>query len=364
MMRAATFFDGEEWREGSVALDGERMLVSDERPASDLPRMAGAIIGGFTDHHVHLQLVDHTALAHSTLARVIDLGADPGVIASYAEAARFVSVAGASSLNDRGGDDTRVVSVAGASSLNEHDRSLSERSETKRADHAVVIEFAGAFLTPVGGYPSDRDWAPADSWREIVDEAAAAAAVREMAEAGASCIKVASNAAAGPVFDDDLFRAIILHAAARRLPIVAHAEGRGEAQRAARLGATRLAHAPFTERLDDDEIAAQAASVSWVSTLAIHGGADLRIATDNTRRFHAAGGTVLYGTDMGNGPAPVGLNPVEIAVLRDVGIRGVDLLRALAPQDPRGPGIRLLHLPDVDAAPTFARPLTIDDLKA
>ncbi len=322
-MNAATFFDGEEWRDGTIEMIDGRMLLRPGSPASDLrlsdlPRLDGVIVGGFTDHHVHLQLVDHALLHDSTLGRVIDLGGNPAAVAALSEgAARFVSV-----------------------------------------------EFAGAFLTPVGGYPSDRDWAPAGSFREIADTAAATAAVAEMADAGASCIKVANNSTAGPVFSDLLFRAIVEAAAARGLPVVAHAEGVGEAQRAVRLGAARLAHAPFTERLDDAEVTAQAASVSWISTLAIHEGDTHATAVDNVRRFHAAGGTVLYGTDMGNGPMPVGLNPSELTALRDAGLDGIDLLRALAPQNPLDPAALLLRLPGTDADPTLARPLTSADLKA
>ncbi|WP_050722398.1 amidohydrolase family protein [Microbacterium sp. GCS4] len=348
-MRTATFFDGEGWREGVVLIDDDgRMLLRDEPSASRIPRLDGVIVGGFTDHHVHLQLVEHELLAQSRLGRVVDLGGDPGVVASYADAARFVSLR---SLNDRDGELRSP---------------REERSdETKRATR---IEYAGAFLTPVGGYPSDRDWAPAGSVREIVNEASstssAADAVAEMADAGASCIKIASNRTAGPVFDDIVFRAIVEAASAHGLPVVAHAEGRGEAQRVARLGAATLAHAPFTERLDDEEIAEQAASVTWISTLAIHGGADLHVALDNVRRFHAACGRVLYGTDMGNGPTPVDLNPLELAALRDAGLDGPALRGALAPRDPRDPASVLLLLPHRDADPTHARRLTAADLEA
>lgn len=320
-MGAATFFDGEGWREGVVSVDdGGRMLLRHEPAPRGVPRLDGVIVGGFTDHHVHLQLVEHELLAESRLGRVVDLGGNPGVVASLAEGAR-----------------------------------------------PTLIEYAGAFLTPRGGYPSDRDWAPVGSVREIENDASstarAAAAVAEMADAGASCVKVASNRSAGPVFDDIVFRAIVEAASARGLPVVAHAEGRGEAQRVARLGAATLAHAPFTERLADDEIAEQAASVSWISTLAIHGGADLHVVLDNLRRFRAAGGRVLYGTDMGNGPTPVDLSALEIAALRDAGLNGPALLRALAPGDPRDPASVLLLLPHRDTDPTRARRLTAADLE-
>ncbi|WP_311258670.1 hydrolase [Microbacterium sp. WCS2018Hpa-9] len=365
-MKAATFFDGEGWRDGIIDLDGERMLLRDEPPASDLPfsdrpRLDGVIIGGFTDHHVHLQLVDHALLHRSTLGRVVDLGANPAVIATLSAALRGAKIASA----DPCGAKNASESTFSGAFLTPHGMTTPHETP-RRTSHPVSVEFAGAFLTPVGGYPSDRHWAPAGSFREIADTATAERAVGEMADAGASCIKVASNSSAGPVFSDLLFRAIVEAAAARGLPVVAHVEGAGEARRTALLGAARLAHAPFTERLDDAELVAQAASVSWISTLAIHDadGETRSTAVDNVRRFHEAGGTVLYGTDMGNGPTPVDLNPAELAALRDGGIDGTDLLRALAPQNPLDPASLLLRLPATDADPTLARPLTSADLKA
>lgn len=318
-MRAATFFDGEEWREGVISLADGRMLVRDATPADHLPRLDGIVTGGFTDHHVHLQLVDTTGLAASTLGRVVDLGAN------VTEVARLGATLG-----------------------------------------PVRLEYAGAFLTAPGGYPSDRAWAPAGSVREINDPAQAAEAVDEMADAGARSIKVASNTTAGPVFGDELIRAIVDLAQSRGLTVTAHAEGPGEAQRISRLGVARLAHTPFTEMLDDDEIAAQAASVAWISTLAVHDDETRRVATENVRRFHAAGGTVLYGTDMGNGPTPVGLNAGEIAALRAAGLDEDAVLRALDPLDPRDPGARLLVLPRTpgdSVDPLRARPLLPEDLK-
>jgi imidazolonepropionase-like amidohydrolase len=180
-----------------------------------------------------------------------------------------------------------------------------------------------------------------------------------MADAGATRIKVASNSTAGPVFADAVFRTIVELAGARGLPVVAHAEGPGQAQRAARLGAATLAHAPFTERLTEEEIAEQAASVSWISTLAIHDDADRARAIDNVRRFHAAGGAVLYGTDMGNGPTPVDLNPREIDALREAGVEGAALLQALHPVDPSDPASVQLLLPEGDADPLHAQILEV-----
>jgi imidazolonepropionase-like amidohydrolase len=74
-----------------------------------------------------------------------------------------------------------------------------------------------------------------------------------------------------------------------------------------------------------------------VSTLDIHGfGGDtqeLRTAIDNLRRFHEAGGVVLYGTDLGNGPIPPGVDLREILLLREVGLTPEEIVEAMA----RGP---------------------------
>lgn len=341
-MRAATFFDGEGWRGGTLSVHGDRMLLASGSPASDLPRLDGVIIGGFTDHHVHLQLVEHARLDGSRLGRVVDLGANPDAVARLAAH-----------------NSSRIAVAPGESHRLASESADLEELRTPTAGRATDVEYAGAFLTAVGGYPSDRSWAPTGSFREIATVEDAAEAVAEMADAGATRIKVACNSSAGPVLDDDLFRTIVELSSLRGLPVVAHAEGPGQAQRVARLGARSLAHAPFTERLSDAEIAAQAASVSWISTLAVHDDAGRAIAVDNVRRFHAAGGAVQYGTDMGNGPTPVDLNPRELDALREAGVDGPALLRALAPVDPLDPASVLLLLPHPTSDPIDARPLKV-----
>lgn len=209
-----------------------------------------------------------------------------------------------------------------------------------------AVAFAGAFLTAPGGYPSDRSWAPAGSVEEVGSPEAAVAAVDRQVAAGASFVKVALHSGAGPVPDDATLAALVGHAHARGRDVVAHVEGRGMAARAFEAGVDRLAHAPFSERLPDDLLAAMArprsadhdpprarargdgrdepdgdrnlvlggagvSRVSWVSTLDVHGWgsptAEQDVAIDNVRRFVALGGTVVYGTDLGNGPLPPGV---------------------------------------------------------
>jgi hypothetical protein len=254
----------------------------------DGPRLAGTVLPGFVDSHVHLGLVDAAGLVPGGISRVVDLGWDPAVVAALA---------------------------------------------ASTAPDAVAVEFAGAFLTAPGGYPGDRSWAPPTAVREVSTGAGASAAVAEMAGFGASVIKIALNSAAGPVWADALLDTVVAAAHAAGLPIVAHAEGPGQAMRAVAAGVDALAHTPWTERLSDDDVAACAARCAWISTLDIHGrgegGRAHETAVDNLGRFAALSGRVLYGTDLGNGPLPVGINPRELAALGEAGLSTGDLVRAL-----------------------------------
>ena len=133
------------------------------------------------------------------------------------------------------------------------------------------------------------------------------------------------------------------------LPVVAHCQGPGMVELALAGGVAALAHTPWTHRLDDEVVAeAVEAGQAWVSTLDIHGygtpSADQDRAVDNLARFHAAGGRVLYGTDLGNGPLPETLNLREVGLLVDAGLYrrrpagGAD--RPLAVRRPRRTGDR------------------------
>lgn len=249
--------------------------------------LPGVLLPGFTDHHVHLQLHPADALellAAGGFSRVVDLGGDPDVLAVLAEPDPF----------------------------------------------AAALEFAGAFLTAPGGYPSDRAWAPAGSWREIASTDDAELAVAEQVAAGASRIKIALNSDAGPVWSDALLAEVVVEIRAAGLPVVAHVEGPGQADRAIAAGVDVLAHAPFSEVLPAGAVErAVAQGQRWVSTLAIHEHAERAIATANVRGFRAAGGELLYGTDLGNGEQPLGLNPAELTALAEAGLDETAVLRAL-----------------------------------
>lgn len=282
---------------------------------------AGVSLPPLIDHHVHLHLIDPSRLGRGGIAGVLDLGGDPVDLAR------------------------------------------------RPRDGMPRLDYAGAFLTAPGGYPAGRSWAPAASVREISDPSehpgiagGAATAVDEQASFGASVIKVALNADAGPVPDRATLAAIVGAARAHGLPVVAHVEGAGTARSAIEAGVAALAHVPFTEELDRALIrAAVGLGQRWISTLAIHRADPVGRATArvNLERFLAAGGTVLYGTDLGNGDLPVGVNPRELAALHDAGLRGEALVAALTDPWPRSdpshgvstfiPGDPPAHADDVPA---------------
>jgi hypothetical protein len=253
---------------------------------------------GVVDRHVHLGLVDRALLADGPVAEVHDLGWDPRESTAWAAT----------------------------------------------PPSGVRVRYVGPFHTAPGGYPSGRSWAPDAAVRHVASRRAAAEAVADVAAAGGFAVKVALHAGMA-LLPDDVLGALVTEAHAAGLPVVVHAEGAGQAGRAVDAGADTLVHVPWTEPLSP-QLIARAAHMTWISTLAIHDRpgqpAGPEPALDNARRFVAAGGTLVYGTDMGNGPTPVGVNEREIELLGEVGLTGEALLRAvLGPADApalTGPG--------------------------
>lgn len=297
--------------------------------SGDHPGEAGTMLPPLIDHHVHLMIVGREALHDTALAGVVDLGGP--LDATAAHAAR---------------------------------------------DGLPVVAFAGSFLTARGGYPVGRPWAAEGSAREIDADtgdgrgalpSAAETAVAEQHAFGASVIKVALNSLAGPVFDRATLDAIVAAAHERGLPVVAHVEGEGMTRLAIDAGIDALAHTPFTERLDTALIArAVAAGQRWISTLFVAGDDDdatpeREIALDNLARFHAAGGRVLYGTDLGNGDQPLGVNPAELELLAQAGLGASAIVSSITEAWPSA--VAAGH----DGIATFVsgpRPVALDELPA
>jgi imidazolonepropionase-like amidohydrolase len=195
-------------------------------------------------------------------------------------------------------------------------------------------------LTGHGGYPTRAGWGPEGTGRELHGPEDATATVAGLAARGATAIKVSLNAEAGPTPTDAELTAICDEAHGHDLPVTAHAQGKGQVERALGAGVDELAHAPWSERLSDGTIEAAASRMRIVSTLHIHGpGRSLEVAMDNIRRFRAAGGDVSYGTDLGNGGIPPGIDARESELLARAGMSNEEVLGAMirAPLDDDAP---------------------------
>jgi len=278
-------------RTAYTLLDGLLQPVGpDARADIEVP---GTLFPRLTDHHVHLTLVDPEPLLAGGITHVVDLGGDPALTGRLRRDAAFPG----STLPD--------------------------------------IHIAGAFLTCPGGYPKGRDWAPDPAVVELRDPDEAEAAVRTQAAAGASVIKVALNSDTGPVPTPELLVAIVTAARAEGVPVAAHVEGERMTERALDAGVNVIAHAPFTERLEPALIARMSrAGTAVISTLDIHGWGDRTPAFDNAlhnvRHLAAAGVRVLYGTDLGNGPLPLGVNSRELEALAEAALERDALVAGIA----------------------------------
>jgi imidazolonepropionase-like amidohydrolase len=219
---------------------------------------------------------------------------------------------------------------------------LADASETPSFS-GPLIRAAGPMLTAPGGYPTADGWAPPGTGRELRGPEDAAAAVRDLAARGAAAIKVSLNAEAGPTPSDAELAAVADAASAADVPVTAHAQGAGQVERALGAGFDELAHTPWTHRLSDEVVAAAAQRLRIVSTLDICSfGRDtpqIRTALDNLRRFHTAGGTVIYGTDLGNGAIPPGIHTRELRLMVEAGMEYEEVLEAMvrAPIEPGAP---------------------------
>ena len=270
--------------------------------ADDELDVDGFLMPGAADRHVHIGLADPGAVLLGGVTAVRDLAWPPDVI----------------------------FPLAGASEL--------------PTFNGPLIRAAGPMITAPGGYPTAERWAPPGTGLEIRGADEAATAVEALADRGAAAIKVSLNAEAGPTPTDVELAAIIQAAGERGLPVTAHVEGLGQAERALGAGVSEFAHCPWSERLSESVLEAAAKAVRIVSTLDIWSFGnvtpELRTAADNMARFRAAGGAVVYGTDLGNGAIPPGIDVREILLLREtVGMTGDEILEALVagPLESGGP---------------------------
>jgi imidazolonepropionase-like amidohydrolase len=279
----AWFGPGALVRHAAVVCDGGRVTYAGPSAAAphadDLLEVGGFLMPGVADRHVHIRLADPGAVLLGGVTAVRDLAWTPDEIFELANASELPTFTG------------------------------------------PVIRATGPMLTAAGGYPTSSSWAPPGTGRELAGPEDAAAAVAEFADHGAAAIKVSLNSEAGPTPSDAELAAIVQTAHERALPVTAHVQGPGQAERAVGAGMDEFAHTPWTERLSDLLLASAARSMRIVSTLDILSFGDvtpdLRTACDNLVRFRAAGGTVVYGTDLGNGAIPAGIHLREALLLHE-----------------------------------------------
>ena len=289
----AAVFDGT----GGSPVPGQTVAVAAGRvaavgPAGSVEVPAGArvvdgtgltVLPGLIDAHVHLDFYPPAAVLRGGVTTVRDLGWPAGRLAALRE----------------------LAGRPGAAS-----------------PHLLA---AGQIITVPGGYPTRAAWAPAGTARPVTGAAEAAEAVAELAAAGAAVIKVALDDRVGPTLPEPLLAAVVAAARAAGLGVTAHVAGPAEVAKALDAGVAELAHWPLGDRhLPRRLVDRLAAAVTVVPTLHVEP-SPARLA--GVREFMAAGGLVVYGTDLGNQGPPPG---VDVEELRLLVVAGLEPGQALA----------------------------------
>ncbi len=180
---------------------------------------------------------------------------------------------------------------------------------------------AGPMLAAPGGYPT-QSWGSGGFGLECATTEEATAAVDDLADRGASLIKISLEN--GPRLSDETIAAVVARAHERDLKVLAHAMGDADAAAAAAFGVDGLAHTPL-EPLTPATVAAFDGRVV-ISTLHAFGSGE--VAMSNLGALHDAGATILYGTDFGNS-VTAGIDPVELMSMLAAGLDSTEVLEAL-----------------------------------
>jgi imidazolonepropionase-like amidohydrolase len=187
---------------------------------------------------------------------------------------------------------------------------------------------AGPLVTAPGGYPIPVFGA--EIALEVRGQAQARAAVRDLARRGADVIKIALEPGFGwPVLTAAEVGAIVDEAHARELPVVAHATAQFGAELALTQGADELVHYPCGGLLPETRrelVEREIEIVATLHALDVTGACGDPVAAAS--EFVAAGGRLLYGSDMGVQGIPDGIDVEELRLLRRAGLSPAEVLAA------------------------------------
>jgi imidazolonepropionase-like amidohydrolase len=284
-------------RDGVVLIQGEKIVSMGRRAQMQFPETAHVldcfgltITSGLWNSHVHFferKWADVAAIPAPELGRQLQ---------------HMLTRYGFTSVFDTG-------------SVWENTRRLRERIESGEVP-GPRIRSTGEGLVPPGALPSDQVLSmmgvvklPAP---EVADAAQAAAAAKKLLDAGVDGIKIFASAPRGAPLPEAVFQAAVDEAHRANKPVFVHPNNAADALAAVRGGVDIIAHTtPHSGSWDETLLAAmKERRVALTPTLTLwkyymrHDRLSAREKVTNTevsqlRAWLAAGGTVLFGTDLG-----------------------------------------------------------------
>lgn len=263
-----------------VVVEDERISEVTEAKASDAQPYDATglwLIPGFIDAHVHLQFAPASSILAGGVTTVRDLGSPPGVA-----------------------DDAASGSL-------------------------LRVRKAGRILTPVGGYPS-QSWGADGTSRQVTDAVDAVKAVEEQLAAQATVVKIALEPSVGPLFEADVLAALVNAAHESGAKVTAHVGSSEALALAIAHGVDELAHLPLYDVQPQEMVEVAEAGMVLVPTLEIRGRDDAALRAVGA--FVSAGGTVVYGTDLGNTGTAPGIEQAELRAMLDAGMSPAAVLDA------------------------------------
>jgi imidazolonepropionase-like amidohydrolase len=311
-------------RDGVVLIQGEEIASVDRRAQMQFPETAHAldcfgltITAGLWNNHVHFferKWADVAALSAPELGRQLQ-----DMLTKY----------GFTSVFDTG-------------SVWENTRRLRDRIDSAEVP-GPRIRSTGEGLVPPGAVPSDQVLAMMGVMKlpapEIADAAQAAAAARKLLDAGVDGIKIFASAPRGAPLPENVFQAAADEAHRAGKPVFVHPNNAADVLAAVHGGVDIIAHTtPHSGPWDETLLAAmKERRVALTPTLTLwkyymrHERLSSQEKVTNTevsqlRAWVAAGGAVLFGTDLG----AVEYDPTEeYALMAQAGMNFRQILASL-----------------------------------